>query len=164
MCETPLEHWGLGLEAFGVILDDPSDAAARRVRATGCRWVSTSNGRRWHRRGADPATGREHQAGRVHGELIVGTERVAIDGVGARDEFHGELGRQPGRPRAALAIGEAVAAEIVVDDRGGLARHVWTLGTGAGPVDRPLEVEADVVSFAVVPLATGADAPICSRR
>src|SRR5690349_4769959 len=26
VCETPGEHWGLGLEAFGVVLDDPWDA------------------------------------------------------------------------------------------------------------------------------------------
>src|SRR5947207_2155729 len=26
VCETPMEHWGLGLEAFGVRLDEPGDA------------------------------------------------------------------------------------------------------------------------------------------
>src|SRR5687768_10883115 len=26
ICETPFEHWTLGLEAFGVALDDPADA------------------------------------------------------------------------------------------------------------------------------------------
>ena len=26
VCETPLEHWSIGLEAFGIAYDDPADA------------------------------------------------------------------------------------------------------------------------------------------
>ena len=26
ICETPLEHWSIGLEAFGIAYDDPADA------------------------------------------------------------------------------------------------------------------------------------------
>ena len=44
MCETPLEHWSYGLEAFGVALDDPATRCAARS-ASACRSASTSNGR-----------------------------------------------------------------------------------------------------------------------
>ncbi|MDG2113625.1 MAG: hypothetical protein P8N02_13545 [Actinomycetota bacterium] len=30
VCEAPLDHWTLGLEAFGVTLDDPADGAAEQ--------------------------------------------------------------------------------------------------------------------------------------
>ena len=44
ICEAPFEHWTIGLEAFGVGLEDPSDLVARRgVSALGS--VSTWSGR-----------------------------------------------------------------------------------------------------------------------
>ena len=31
VCETPGEHWSFGLEAFGLIVDDPADTVGERV-------------------------------------------------------------------------------------------------------------------------------------
>ena len=44
VCETPLEHWSIGLEAFGLGYDDPADASERNHRAH--EWL-----RRYHNRG-----------------------------------------------------------------------------------------------------------------
>jgi hypothetical protein len=92
-CETPHEHWTVGLEAFAVAMDDPADAyrgergdpvplgydlewerAAPVFRYTG--WPAGSSG--------------YHQACEVHGEVLVGDERIEIDGWGERGHTWGE--------------------------------------------------------------------------
>ena len=91
-CETPFDHWSLGLEAFGVTLDDPEEAL---------------RGERGHRSGlgldleweaAAAVVGTEgsyQQPGTVHGEILVGgggdVESVAFDGDGWRRHTWGRL-------------------------------------------------------------------------
>src|SRR6266516_2005820 len=62
-CETPLEHWTIGLEAFAVAMDDPADGY--------------------------PGMSRYEQACDVHGEVLVGNERIAFEGPGERDHSWG---------------------------------------------------------------------------
>lgn len=72
-CETPHEHWSLGLEAFGVSLADPDEAlGAERGDRTGLgldlEWEATG-----------PVVGGEgdyEQPCQVHGEVLVGTGRA----------------------------------------------------------------------------------------
>ena len=82
-CETPLEHWTYGLEAFGVRVDDELPRGRGRVRsASASRSVSTSNGR-------SPAPAHPHGAewpragyvvpGIVHGEVLLGRSRFELD-------------------------------------------------------------------------------------
>jgi hypothetical protein len=66
VCETPGEHWGFGLEAFGLRYDDPgealvSDRAERVPVGLDLEWETPD---------------------RVIGEILVGRERIAFDGTG----------------------------------------------------------------------------------
>ena len=81
-CETPLEHWTVGLEAFAVALDDPEEAwhGERGDR------VGLGFDLEWE--GSAPAVPGERAFGQtctVHGEVLVGRgEQLAIDGHGWR--------------------------------------------------------------------------------
>ena len=66
VCETPDVHWTIGLEAFGVRLDEPADALRGEV-------------------GERVAVGLdvEWDEGTVFGEVLIGTDRIAFDGIGS---------------------------------------------------------------------------------
>ena len=88
-CETSLEHWSIGMEAFGVALDDPADAY-RGERGTRLPFGMDLE---WEAFGPiyeypQPMT-RYEQACMVHGEVLVGNERLPIDAVGERDHSWG---------------------------------------------------------------------------
>ena len=96
VCESPLEHWSVGLEAFGVAYDDPTEAWRSErgdVTALGfdVEWETTEPAQLGGL-GADCAVGGSgtdgaggyHQACAVHGELLVGAERLVVDGPGHR--------------------------------------------------------------------------------
>lgn len=84
VCETPFEHWSVGLEAFAVGLDDPlvawGDQRGDRV-GLGFDLGWEDEG------GAGDGPCAYHQWGAVHGEVLVGggaVEHVAVDAVGLR--------------------------------------------------------------------------------
>jgi len=101
-CETPFEHWSLGLEAFGVAMDDPDEAlGAERGDRVGLgldvEWESSGDiveivdfvG----------AEGSYDQPGVVHGEILVGgssVETIAFEGHGWRRHAWGEHGAPSG--------------------------------------------------------------------
>lgn len=88
VCEEPLEHWSVGVEAFGVALDDPADAVGDlRGERVG---VGLDLG--WETVGpvrGDPAGGRYDLACDVSGEVLVGDEVIAFDGWGSRHHTWG---------------------------------------------------------------------------
>lgn len=83
-CETAWEHWTLGLEAFGVALDDPTDG----YRGERGQRVALGFDLEWESR----AAAYPYPAGMaryavpcvVHGEVLVGSERIEVDAVGQR--------------------------------------------------------------------------------
>ncbi|MEO7837234.1 MAG: hypothetical protein ABIS21_06290 [Acidimicrobiales bacterium] len=84
-CETPFEHWSLGLEAFGVAMDDPDEAlGAERGDRTGVgldlEWEAVA--------GIVGNEGDYDQPCDVHGEILVGAgsvvETIAFEGHGWR--------------------------------------------------------------------------------
>jgi hypothetical protein len=85
-CETPLDHWSLGLEAFGVALDDPEVALADE------RGDRTGLGLDLEWEAAGPVAGPAGDYGQpctVHGEILVGggggeVETIAFEGAGWR--------------------------------------------------------------------------------
>jgi hypothetical protein len=87
VCETPLDHWSLGLEAFGVRLDDPLDAfrgelGERLPLGHDLSWEATVDA---FEPASAPCDGRGYvQAGNVQGEVLLGRDRIAIDGTGHR--------------------------------------------------------------------------------
>ena len=88
-CETPHEHWTIGLEAFAVALDDPGEAYAADLRgdrvALGfdLEWEATAPVYDY------PMVSRYEQSCRVSGEILVGTESIDFDGWGQRDHSWG---------------------------------------------------------------------------
>ncbi|MHB8670351.1 MAG: DUF7064 domain-containing protein [Acidimicrobiales bacterium] len=88
VCETPLEHWSLGLEAFGVELEDPAEAyrGERGMR------VPFGLDLEWEglcRPYPYPGVTRYEQPCTVHGTVLVGDERIEFDGFGERDHSWG---------------------------------------------------------------------------
>lgn len=89
ICETPLEHWSVGLEAFGVALDDPTEAFGavrgdRTALGLDLEWETTG-----------PSTDHSHPLGYylpclVQGEVLVGSEVIALDGWGGRSHAWGD--------------------------------------------------------------------------
>jgi hypothetical protein len=87
--ETPLDHMTVGLEAFGVALDRPEaaygDLRGERI-ALGfdLEWESDRQ-----LAFAYPLTTRYEVSCTVHGEVLVGDERLDIDAIGQRDHSWG---------------------------------------------------------------------------
>jgi len=86
--ETPLEHFSLGLEAFGVRLDDPAETyhgvkGERTPLGFDLEWETDGIPFRW-------PIDRYEVPCRVHGEILVGDERIEFEGPGQRDHSWGE--------------------------------------------------------------------------
>ena len=90
-CETPHDHWSLGLEAFGVSMEDPEEALG------GERGDRVGLGLDLEWEASAPVVGAEGSYGQaciVHGEILVGgggrgVETLAFDGVGWRGHAWG---------------------------------------------------------------------------
>lgn len=133
VCETPFEHWGLGLEAFGLRLDDPRDEIGERV-AVGLdlEWEVVAPPFEYD--------DRYSHAGTVHGELLVGPDRFPFEGRGVRDHEWGEpLGWNGGTPwqRGWCCVGDELAVEVVVD-ADGCDGWVWRIGEAPVPIEDAL--------------------------
>ena len=88
--ETPFDHFSLGLEAFGLTLDDPADVY------TGAFGEKTpiAFDLEWERDGEvfryPDLLPRYEIPCRVHGEILVGDETIELDGFGQRDHSWGQ--------------------------------------------------------------------------
>ena len=90
VCETPLDHWSVGLEAFGVALDDPLEAWGRE---RGDPWALGLDVE-WEGAGEAVELADGYWQGcAVHGDVLVGAERFALDGAGTRVHRWGPAGR-----------------------------------------------------------------------
>jgi hypothetical protein len=122
VCETPLEHWSIGLEAFGIAYDDPADAwgdewGERLPVGLDLEWEATAGPGGTSPAGPPPdgpgAVGYA-QPGRVHGEILVGADtRIEFGGAGFRSRTSGVLDWWSGGPhhRLALVAGDGRAVE-----------------------------------------------------
>ena len=89
-CETPHDHWTVGLEAFAVGLDDPGDAYAA-PEPVGDK-VPLGIDLEWQAQGPVfdyPAVSRYEQSCLVTGEILVGNQAISFDGWGQRDHSWG---------------------------------------------------------------------------
>jgi hypothetical protein len=83
VCETPLDHWTIGLEAYGVALDRPDDALTRP-------WGDRTGlgyDLEWEAAGSaeELAAGSYRQPCRISGEVLVGhEEHPCVVGIGWR--------------------------------------------------------------------------------
>ncbi len=86
--ETALDHVTVGVEAFAVSVDDPAEVYGE---ARGDR-VPLGFDLEWETDGATyayPGVTRYEVPCRVHGEVLVGPERIEVDGFGQRDHSWG---------------------------------------------------------------------------
>ena len=87
--EVPFDHVTLGCEAFGLAFDDATDAyrplVGERVPfGLDLEWETDGVGYRY-----PPGADRYEVPCRVHGEVLVGDERIEFDGIGQRDHSWG---------------------------------------------------------------------------
>jgi hypothetical protein len=89
-CETPNEHWTIGLEAFAVGLDDPAEAYAdggergdKVALGLDLEWEAVAEVYDY------PGVSRYEQSCLVTGEILVGNQAIAFDGWGQRDHSWG---------------------------------------------------------------------------
>ena len=150
VCETPGEHWSIGLEAFGVRLDTAEDALHGEIGeriALGFDFEWETTGEPF---GSDvDGVVREEQPGAVRGDVLLGRDRIALDTVG---RFEHSIGREYGTD-------VATRSTVAWDDG-----SWWSLRSGAaggafarweGGRVQPLEqtaVEIAVESEALIPL------------
>jgi hypothetical protein len=141
-CETPLEHWTVGLEAFAVAFDDPAEALGRE---RGDR-VPLGFDLEWEaEEPAWPAPGGYRQPSFVSGDVLVGAERIGVEVPGFRSHWWGPV-QGAARIAGRLAGGTWFAADgtspppgpFMAGDRQLVAsvRHpapVLTQATGTGP-------------------------------
>jgi hypothetical protein len=95
-CETPLEHWSVGLEAFALALDDPFDAFGRErgdqiALGYDLEWEATAPASAFPPAPGEAAAEDQGywQGCRVSGEILVGDEKLDFDGTGCRDHRWG---------------------------------------------------------------------------
>lgn len=125
VCEMPAVHWTLGLEAFGVSLDDPLDAygderGERTPLGLDLEWEAAEPPFEHPTSAGRPHHGHEQHAGRVHGDVLVGTERLGFDGWGQHDHFWGARDWWGGGWHwAAFRLGEATTVSVARPDRPG---------------------------------------------
>jgi hypothetical protein len=131
ICETPMEHWSLGLEAFGVRLDDPGDAYRGEVGER----LPVGLDLEWevitpvfdYPYGEDHRGAHYQHAGAVQGEILVGDDRIEFDGVGERDHSWGERDWWLwGWHWVSFQVGDGLAVNVVKADEMDYATgYVW---------------------------------------
>jgi hypothetical protein len=71
VCETPGEHWSIGLEAFAVALDTPEDALTGEIGER----IAFGLDLEWETTGPNGE-------GRVRGDVLLGRDTIPVDGPG----------------------------------------------------------------------------------
>ncbi len=115
VCEDPLVHWTVGLEAFGVHLDQPADAArdqwgTRAAVGLDVEWETSSEPERHDGGLLIPSS--------VHGEVLIDDRSVDFAGHGRRTRWWSsddnaappDLGDEPGQGTLAIPVRIACAS------------------------------------------------------
>ena len=169
-CETPLEHWTYGLEAFAVNLETPEDALAGEIGER----IPIGLDLEWevdgpiHAHGdAWPVAGYV-EPGIVHGDVLLGRERFELD---ARGAYHRTWGDRDWQREGAWAIacnGPDLGLHVFGMPNGAVdgcvrgaegsvrevtsARHEGHAGATRVVIDDDLEIELEVLMATPVPI------------
>ena len=88
VCETPIEHWTIGNEAFALRFDDPDEALGRQHGER----VPLGFDLEWEAAASSVAvTGGYAVPCAVHGDVLIGPDRLTIAGAGWRHHRWGVL-------------------------------------------------------------------------
>lgn len=114
VCEVPLEHWSLSLEAFAVRLDEALDGWRDERGELGAfgfelDWEATSNAQR--------AAGGYVQPGRLTGDFVLGRETSRVDLAALRS--HRVRESRPASPSAELRVLDAAQTRVIGSISGG---------------------------------------------
>lgn len=125
ICETPLDHWTIGLEAFGLGVDDPAEIYGRQF---GDR-VPLGFDLEWEAEAPAMVGGpdRYRQPCTVTGELLVGSAEIDLDATGWREHRWGPVSVWDSRwfdVAGRLDDGTTFSATVVDGD---LARAIATI-------------------------------------
>jgi hypothetical protein len=124
VCETPWEHWTVGLEAFGTEVDDAAQALSAPAWGT-----PTPLGLDLEWEALGPPSGPEHdleQHCEVHGEVLVGSEAFDISAVGWRGRASvAPVGRVRGAVSAPLSTSVGVGPHEVWAPVAGSRPQPW---------------------------------------
>lgn len=143
ICEVPMVHWSLGLEAFGVLtadllagFDDPGPEVGERV-AVGLELDWEAEGHSEVVLEGTERAGAYGQRGTIRGELLMGSDRVDVDASARRWHAWGPASTWPpatwpprlgARDAHATPLARAVLA--LGEERGARACSVVDLGDG----------------------------------
>jgi len=169
-CETPLEHWTYGLEAFAVALDDPADALTGEIGER----VPIGLDLEWEVDGAihalpdDWPTHAYFEPGIVHGEILLGRERLEFDARGEHQRRWGVVDFGATGSWTVGCAGSALSMRVEglpdgrVDgyvERGNEPRRHIDRGRREGSsgamrllLDDDIEIEGEVLTGAPVPV------------
>ncbi len=86
VCETAFEHWGLGLEAFGLRVDTPADDVGDRL-PVGLDLEWETDGSPVGARSTTEYT----QSGIIHGEVLIADDRIPYEAQATRDHSWGTI-------------------------------------------------------------------------
>jgi hypothetical protein len=153
VCETRGEHWSIGLEAFGVRLDEADDALHGEIGER----IALGFDFEWETTG-EPYTSEvagvvyEEQPGVVSGEVLLGRDRLPLDTVGRFEHSVGSLVTSEPAPRSTVAWDDGSWWSFR-GTAGGTVGARWRDGV-VQELDAALasEVQITVESVAVVPI------------
>jgi hypothetical protein len=126
ICETPMEHWTLRMEAFGVLLDSPRDSyhgerGERLAAGLDLEWEALGPWFDYPHGGGHAYTGHYQHAGAVHGEILLGRERIPFEGTGERDHSWGPRDWWAvGWHWSSFQIGDSIAVNLAKPDLPGI--------------------------------------------
>lgn len=84
LCETPFEHWTIGVEAFGLLVDDIADEVGERVPVgLDLEWEVTEA------EVIDATDSGYAQAGTMRGEVLIGDAHIEVEAPAHRDHRWG---------------------------------------------------------------------------
>lgn len=94
VCESPFVHWSFGLEAYAVGLDDPAEALGRMFGSRlplgfDLEWETIAGEAPVPSGDTTPPTGGYAHSGRGHGEILIGSEELILEGWGHRRHHWG---------------------------------------------------------------------------
>jgi hypothetical protein len=159
VCETPGEHWSIGLEAFGVRLDRAGEGLTGEIGeriALGFDFEWETTGDRFSSEVAGAVY--DEQPGVVHGEILLGRDRIPLDTVGRFEHSVGAADTTEVSTRVSIACDDGTWLSVRRPAEHAPRSGARWEGDRALPVSvgsRPPNYEIEVRALALIPSGDG---------